>query len=145
MIRRPPRSTLFPYTTLFRSGSHPSSARAPDVGLADLGVVDRKRAEHDLAARAGESDNALGELEQRHLVRVADIDRVVHRRLHEPPETVDEVADVLERPGLRAVAEDGDGHAGQRLAHERRDRASVVEPHARPEGVEDTNDARVDP
>src|ERR1039458_10627474 len=41
MIRRPPRSTLFPYTTLFRSGrglrraSHyraepPSGARAPD-------------------------------------------------------------------------------------------------------------------
>src|SRR5256885_11980096 len=24
MIRRPPRSTLFPYTTLFRSGRHPS-------------------------------------------------------------------------------------------------------------------------
>src|SRR3712207_7394521 len=23
MMRRPPRSTLFPYTTLFRSGSHP--------------------------------------------------------------------------------------------------------------------------
>src|SRR5256886_14762068 len=36
MIRRPPRSTLFPYTTLFRS-----AARAPDVrpssdGLANL-------------------------------------------------------------------------------------------------------------
>ena len=28
---------------------------------------------------------------------------------------------------------------------ERRDRASVVEPHARPEGVEDSHDARVDP
>src|SRR5256885_2073585 len=25
MIRRPPRSTLFPYTTLFRSGSSPNS------------------------------------------------------------------------------------------------------------------------
>src|SRR2546430_13365347 len=25
MIRRPPRSTLFPYTTLFRSGARPSS------------------------------------------------------------------------------------------------------------------------
>src|SRR5437660_6824525 len=24
MIRRPPRSTLFPYTTLFRSAAHPS-------------------------------------------------------------------------------------------------------------------------
>src|SRR6266852_4695843 len=33
MIRRPPRSTLFPYTTLFRSappGRHPGS-RAPDL------------------------------------------------------------------------------------------------------------------
>src|SRR3712207_8617526 len=27
MIRRPPRSTLFPYTTLFRSASPPRSAR----------------------------------------------------------------------------------------------------------------------
>src|SRR6202047_4339776 len=29
MIRRPPRSTLFPYTTLFRSRSRPSSPAAP--------------------------------------------------------------------------------------------------------------------
>src|SRR3712207_5682598 len=27
MIRRPPRSTLFPYTTLFRSLRHPEGAR----------------------------------------------------------------------------------------------------------------------
>src|SRR5688572_30866185 len=27
MIRRPPRSTLFPYTTLFRSAEHPDHAR----------------------------------------------------------------------------------------------------------------------
>src|SRR3712207_8276630 len=27
MIRRPPRSTLFPYTTLFRSGMSPAEAR----------------------------------------------------------------------------------------------------------------------
>src|SRR5256885_10948042 len=27
MIRRPPRSTLFPYTTLFRSPSRPAAAR----------------------------------------------------------------------------------------------------------------------
>src|SRR2546430_11219979 len=32
MIRRPPRSTLFPYTTLFRSDGRapPASSRAPD-------------------------------------------------------------------------------------------------------------------
>src|SRR2546430_13069266 len=51
MIRRPPRSTLFPYTTLFRStgvvlagsarrtGSHHSYALLP---IAVLGLVDRK-------------------------------------------------------------------------------------------------------
>src|SRR3989442_9128643 len=37
MIRRPPRSTLFPYTTLFRSAHHRVTAAA--VGLADLGDV----------------------------------------------------------------------------------------------------------
>src|SRR5206468_8605428 len=30
MIRRPPRSTLFPYTTLFRSMSHPEQAKGKD-------------------------------------------------------------------------------------------------------------------
>src|SRR2546430_7343848 len=32
MIRRPPRSTLFPYTTLFRSGH---GARRPQIGRGD--------------------------------------------------------------------------------------------------------------
>src|SRR5574337_1585305 len=33
MIRRPPRSTLFPYTTLFRSGGDPrGAARGPGAG-----------------------------------------------------------------------------------------------------------------
>src|SRR3712207_122171 len=31
MIRRPPRSTLFPYTTLFRSEAHPLAGRGLDV------------------------------------------------------------------------------------------------------------------
>src|SRR5258707_7385294 len=35
MIRRPPRSTLFPYTTLFRSG-HPRFLRSAEVGVARL-------------------------------------------------------------------------------------------------------------
>src|SRR2546422_5171215 len=32
MIRRPPRSTLFPYTTLFRSGLRPLGKRASGEG-----------------------------------------------------------------------------------------------------------------
>src|SRR6266699_5991018 len=45
MIRRPPRSTLFPYTTLFRSrcrAAWPGLARATDPGLARRRGRDRK-------------------------------------------------------------------------------------------------------
>src|SRR3712207_3099343 len=41
MIRRPPRSTLFPYTTLFRSGAGLGAAGVEDVdgpGLAHAGT-----------------------------------------------------------------------------------------------------------
>src|SRR2546425_5087431 len=34
MIRRPPRSTLFPYTTLFRSGRRPQQRAARRAGAA---------------------------------------------------------------------------------------------------------------
>src|SRR5256885_12378925 len=34
MIRRPPRSTLFPYTTLFRSGNDAPAHAAPDDSAA---------------------------------------------------------------------------------------------------------------
>src|SRR6266571_6394027 len=33
MIRRPPRSTLFPYTTLFRSGTAPDRPRPPSTAF----------------------------------------------------------------------------------------------------------------
>src|SRR5687767_15222342 len=35
MIRRPPRSTLFPYTTLFRSVGHRQTAHVVEVALID--------------------------------------------------------------------------------------------------------------
>src|SRR3712207_8370965 len=38
MIRRPPRSTLFPYTTLFRSPDHPGGAERFGQALIGLGV-----------------------------------------------------------------------------------------------------------
>src|SRR2546422_8132421 len=36
MIRRPPRSTLFPYTTLFRSGEAGTDAHALEARVLDL-------------------------------------------------------------------------------------------------------------
>src|SRR3712207_7829210 len=56
MIRRPPRSTLFPYTTLFRSRRRRRPGhRGPDVGQLLPGARarpgDRRRAEQDRPAR----------------------------------------------------------------------------------------------
>src|SRR2546422_7509809 len=42
MIRRPPRSTLFPYTTLFRSRGDRGARRAAVLGQAGV-VLDRAR------------------------------------------------------------------------------------------------------
>src|SRR5256885_10555615 len=41
MIRRPPRSTLFPYTTLFRSPSFDDVVRMDDEGRQAVAVADR--------------------------------------------------------------------------------------------------------
>src|SRR2546430_10859346 len=56
MIRRPPRSTLFPYTTLFRSGHRAGPARRGDLGGdADRGV----RAGRGTAGRSEEHTSEL--------------------------------------------------------------------------------------
>src|SRR6266567_4963693 len=44
MIRRPPRSTLFPYTTLFRSADPQAARRAVGSGHRDRGRGDRRGA-----------------------------------------------------------------------------------------------------
>src|SRR2546430_9701191 len=43
MIRRPPRSTLFPYTTLFRSRQIPPGARFPSRCFARSGIQTSSR------------------------------------------------------------------------------------------------------
>src|SRR5436190_20064407 len=56
-------------------------ARARDVRLADLRVVDRKFAMHDAALASGERTDALGEIHHRHLGRVADVHGLVYVRI----------------------------------------------------------------
>src|SRR2546429_6751574 len=72
MIRRPPRSTLFPYTTLFRS-SLPNVGSLRDVSLADLErhasgipIVIYKRCRHVVTenARVAEAADALERSEE---------------------------------------------------------------------------------
>src|SRR5256884_8714251 len=126
-------------------GRLPAEGRGGPAGLrlADLWIVRRERPKDDLTPGAGEAEDALGELEERHLLWVAEVDRIVHGRPHEAPEAVDQVGDVLERARLRAVAEDGQWLAGERLRDERGNRAPVVDPHGRAKGVEDAGDPRV--
>src|SRR3712207_7783202 len=69
MIRRPPRSTLFPYTTLFRSLDHgerhgqvvvlPLGLERPCLGIVH---VDRERGQVVRPGRTGEGQRAQGRL-----------------------------------------------------------------------------------
>src|SRR2546425_3938417 len=76
MIRRPPRSTLFPYTTLFRSAVLPVAVKI--VGHARVGrhVVHLRDREHDagpvLAARERDARPAV--VRDHHAVGVRRID-----------------------------------------------------------------------
>src|SRR2546421_4460877 len=49
MIRRPPRSTLFPYTTLFRSQDVARAREAAPAGSLGEGQARRRRAQRDPA------------------------------------------------------------------------------------------------
>src|SRR2546430_13609653 len=70
MIRRPPRSTLFPYTTLFRSLRRPAGAGQPADGRSDRRGARARRQEDDPAAfhhprdhRADRSEEHTSELQ----------------------------------------------------------------------------------
>src|SRR3712207_6916089 len=54
MIRRPPRSTLFPYTTLFRSGGHDVSPGRRVVAVGDGRAGPGARLHGDLAPHGDE-------------------------------------------------------------------------------------------
>src|SRR3712207_6951870 len=80
MIRRPPRSTLFPYTTLFRSGIaeqvakrrrerlavfHLQRATIGVEGWIDLIEVVDMRAVQDRGAKAGRLDRVLAAIDRK--------------------------------------------------------------------------------
>src|SRR3712207_3281922 len=74
MIRRPPRSTLFPYTTLFRSHSRAEQRGLPAVGRQGedaLDVLEEAEVEH-LVGLVEDDEAACGEDERRTLDEVED-------------------------------------------------------------------------
>src|SRR6266516_6368302 len=91
-----------------------------DVGLTDLRVIDGKSFEHDFAFRRDELHKCLRELQNRKLLRVAEVHRQMLAALGEQMEPADQVVHVAEAAGLRAVAEDGDRLVLDRLTKEGR-------------------------
>src|SRR5258707_6369453 len=67
MIRRPPRSTLFPYTTLFRSDEKTleASYASVDKTVELRGVAGHDAAELDRLVDAGRSEEHTSELQSR--------------------------------------------------------------------------------
>src|SRR2546426_8185109 len=81
MIRRPPRSTLFPYTTLFRSiGAQPDVASHLELQLVDAETVE----EHVLELRAEPlplddgGERGVGELVQVHDALLHQVREIQH-------------------------------------------------------------------
>src|SRR2546421_6365496 len=56
MIRRPPRSTLFPYTTLFRSVGYGNTRAARGSRQPDFGSDERNRSEEHTSELQSRSD-----------------------------------------------------------------------------------------
>src|SRR3712207_8353810 len=89
MIRRPPRSTLFPYTTLFRSGDLVQEVRRRFDGhlVANSGfgsVTSREEAVALIEAAHARSEEHTSELQSRqYLVCRLLLEKKKHRRVEE--------------------------------------------------------------
>src|SRR2546427_3961698 len=87
MIRRPPRSTLFPYTTLFRSVGHQAQRIGHSLHFID--TFGRRRADPAGINGALEGVNSLAPIEHpAQLVPESVLDKVVSqkRRTQQPPQ-----------------------------------------------------------
>src|SRR2546427_4204897 len=66
MIRRPPRSTLFPYTTLFRSDRAPDALGVERIGELDLDARDAREPGELLRHRERRRDRKSTRLNSSH-------------------------------------------------------------------------------
>src|SRR2546425_5319238 len=102
MIRRPPRSTLFPYTTLFRSGQHPRrgtrGAAARRAALAQQPRPHRARGAARLPRRG-----PRGERSEEHTSELQSLAYLVCRLLLEKKNTRASNATKPEEGGVRGI------------------------------------------
>src|SRR2546430_7641108 len=87
MIRRPPRSTLFPYTTLFRSGLKRGIEAAVDAVTQELKKVSKstkdKKEIAQVATVASNNDKTIGNRSEEHTSELQSQSNLVCRLLLE--------------------------------------------------------------
>src|SRR3989475_10832402 len=116
MIRRPPRSTLFPYTTLFRSLLLEEPV---DVGVPPVGVG---------AARDHERLQPGGRVAEDAAQPVDDVLELLLLIRLEEPRPLERAEPRLDADGLKIVEDRLGGHAGPGNATEAAGRAAVRGP-----------------
>src|SRR2546422_4077316 len=100
MIRRPPRSTLFPYTTLFRSDPTAANKAYDEIReetILDLALINGslKKVGAEIARRKGRSEEHTSELQSRL--------HIVCRLLLEKKKTIETTSSTSVRPPLRLL------------------------------------------
>ena len=95
-------------------------------------IVDRQGLPDELRPRAGQFQDEFGQFEDRELLGIAEVHRPdeIVRAVHHADHSIDQFVAVAEGACLRAVAEDRDVLAGQRLTDEVRHHAAVEGVHA---------------
>src|SRR2546427_9155468 len=102
MIRRPPRSTLFPYTTLFRSGQAQAGIRARrrECERHAAGCLLRRNCERARAALAGPQDSQRSE---EHTSELQSQSNIVCRLLLEKKKTHSPARQICDCPVTEPV------------------------------------------
>ena len=93
--------------TVFQVGRRLPAEPLPgyaDIRTAAFRIITRERLELNPRRRIGHPDDSFSEFSDRHLVRIAEIDRTRKAivAMHESGNGADEVVDITERPGLAA-------------------------------------------
>src|SRR3989442_9623178 len=123
MIRRPPRSTLFPYTTLFRSEE---VASAPDTVEDERHREPREHLEDEGAG--GEDEGVADDLTERVVVPQV----LVVPQAHEALRIADELVGQRQPDGPRERIPDQADHQHEERQQEEKRRARIATKSARP-------------
>src|SRR2546430_12496696 len=87
MIRRPPRSTLFPYTTLFRSPALPALRCFHETNFRREGIVGVRRVVFEVRARTDPGEGVIFDRSEEHTSELQSQSNIVCRLLLENKNT----------------------------------------------------------